>query len=739
MHTLINAIDNVKILDLACGSGAFPMGILHKLVFILAKLDPRNEKWQQRQIDRVNEAIKAAKQIEDSTFRERTINELEQQIADIHDAFERNELDYGRKLFLIENCIYGVDIQPIACQIAKLRFFISLVVDQKIEDQRPNRGIRHLPNLETKFVAANTLLSVMKPIQLILRNEEIDKKEKELADVRRKHFTASTPRTKAKYRKLDEEIRQEVAALLQKDGFPRETTEKLARWNPYDQNSFAEFFDPEWMFGIIAESKKTPSLSTLRGNLSIINEAGGQGELTPIDEFANGFDIIIGNPPYVRQEEIKEFKLAFKEFYDCFTGVADLYVYFYERSIKLLKTGGVLTFISSNKFFRAGYGEKLRAFLSQKTSLQQVIDFGDAPVFTAISYPSIVILTRQQPNGNQARVMTWQPGPAIEEFASVFQSNGFLMSQKELNSDGWRLESPAVLRLLEKLRKAGKPLGEYVNGRFYYGIKTGLNEAFVVDRATRDRLIAEHKSSAEILKPFLRGRDVKRWRIEFAGQYLIKIESSANKDHPWSDKSEKEAEKIFASCYPAIQARFETYRKALVKRDDQGQYFWELRPCIYWQEFEQPKIAYPNICKRNEFAWDDGAYFINQKAFIIPRVSKYLLGVLNSSLVMWLFTKLLAKLQNGFYEPSAIFMEKFPIAEANIDRQDAVIRLSDQILAIKKTDPDADVLSLEAEIDQLVYSLYGLTREEIAIIEESLQEKTAGRGVADDGALEEQT
>jgi tRNA1(Val) A37 N6-methylase TrmN6 len=739
VNSLINTIDNVKILDPACGSGAFPMGILHKLVFILAKLDPRNEKWQRRQIDRVKEAIKAAEQIEDSTFRERTINELEQQIADITDAFERNELDYGRKLYLIENCIYGVDIQPIACQIAKLRFFISLVVDQKIEDQRTNRGIRPLPNLETKFVAANTLLSVKKPLQLVLRNEEIDKKEKDLAEVRRRHFTAATLASKRKCRDLDSKIRQEIAALLQKDGFPRETTEKLARWDPYDQNAYADFFDPEWMFGIIAESKKQPSMSTLRGSLSIINQAGGQGELTPIDEFEEGFDIIIGNPPYVRQEEIKEFKAAFKELYDCFTGVADLYVYFYERSIKLLKTGGVLTFISSNKFFRAGYGEKLRAFLSQKTSLQQVIDFGDAPVFTAISYPSIVILTRQQPNGNQPRVMTWQAGPPIEEFASVFQANGFAMNQKELSSDGWRLESPVVLRLLEKLRKAGTPLGEYVKGRFYYGIKTGLNEAFVVDRATRDRLIAEDKSSAEILKPFLRGRDVKRWRVEPQDLWLIFTRHGTD-----------------LRKYPTISEHLKSLKKQLMPRPSDwdekkrgkwpgrkpGSYEWyEIQDNIaYWREFERPKIIIPAIEQTVAYAPDFGGHYGNDKTSIcVTDQVSFLLGLLNSSL-LWLFIrKIAAARQGGFFEFKPMYVTQLPIPPAEETQRALVTDLVDTILAAKRADPDADVSSLEAEIDQLVYSLYGLTREEVAIIEESLQERVASREVAPDSALEQQT
>ena len=159
-EALIRAIDTLKILDPAVGSGAFPMGVLHRLVFILGKLDPRNEQWKQRQIDRVENTIKMAEEIDDSTFRESTLRDLEGEIESINEAFERNELDYGRKLYLIENCIYGVDIQPIATQIAKLRFFISLIVDQQIDDSRENHGVRPLPNLETKFVAANTLISV---------------------------------------------------------------------------------------------------------------------------------------------------------------------------------------------------------------------------------------------------------------------------------------------------------------------------------------------------------------------------------------------------------------------------------------------------------------------------------------------------------------------------------------------------------------------------------------------------
>ena len=213
------------------------------------------------------------------------------------------------------------------------------------------------------------------------------------------------------------------------------------------------------------------------------------------------------------------------------------------------------------------------------------------------------------------------------------------MPQDALTADGWRLAAPAVLNLLAKLRNAGKPLREYVKGRFYSGIKTGLNEAFVVDRETRDKLIAEHSSSAQVLKPFLRGGDVKRWQVNFAGQYLIKIESSDNRAHPWSGKTAAEAEDIFASTYPAIYAHFEPFREQLINRYDQGKYFWELRTCAYWGEFQQPKIVYPDIAQGTEFAFDDGDYFLGNTSYLLPTQKMWLLGLLNSKTVFLVLHK----------------------------------------------------------------------------------------------------
>lgn len=402
-----------------------------------------------------------------------------------------------------------------------------------------NRGIIPLPNLETKFVAANSLIGLPRAQQMALKDERIAALEAERERVRHKLFKARSFEVKEKYRKRDKQLRAELRQLLKQGQLSDEASAALAHWDPYDQNAAAGVFDPEWMFGVTA-----------------------------------GFDVVIGNPPYVRQEQIKELKPLLQTQYACYTGTADLYVYFYERALQLLGVDGVLTYISSNKYFRAAYVEKLRQYLSNQTTIRQVIDFGDAPIFTAIAFPSIIVVQKARSNANQTRVLTWQSESPITEFNEVFRANSFLMLQKELTADGWRLESQSVLRLLEKLRKVGKPLGEYVNGKLYRGIITGLNEAWVVDRTTRDKLIAEHDSSTEVLKPFLRGRDVKRWQVEYADQYLIKIESSENKQHVWSGKSKKEAEQIFAKTYPAIHAHLEKFRAGLIKRDDQGKNFF---------------------------------------------------------------------------------------------------------------------------------------------------------------------
>jgi adenine-specific DNA-methyltransferase len=415
-------------------------------------------------------------------------------------------------------------------------------------------------------------------------------------------------------------------------------------------------------------------------------------------------------------------------------------VYFFERSLQLLRVGGVLSFITSNKYMRAAYGEKLRTYLAYATHPHAILDFGDAPVFTSIAYPCILIAEkvrhvgyRQLPDpatfdqagrvgqllgepDRTVRVHTWNPGKDVWDLPIAFEGQAHTLAHRDLKADGWRLERPASLRLLERLRQAGQPLGEYVQGRFYRGILTGLNKAFVVDCDTRDRLIAEHPSSAEVLKPFLRGRDVKRWRCEFAEQYLIRIESSENMPHPWSGKVHMEAERLFAKTYPAIHAWFQPMRQALINRYDQGQYFWELRSCDYWREFEQAKIVVPAIEDDVNYASDSGKYYSNDKtSILIPPSVPYTLAITNSAVSWWITRQQFASRQGGFYEFKPMYVSQLPIPAASTGKKRWCERLAEALIWLHGADAsrmsgNAPIASMRAYFEQwlngLVYELF---------------------------------
>ena len=693
-EALIDAIDHLKALDPACGSGAFPMGLLQKLVHVLRKLDPENKGWRTRQ-------EKALDTFDSSIARE------EARLA-IQRAFARDNDDYGRKLYLIENCLYGVDIQPIAVQIAKLRFFIALVCDQSIDPAEPNYGILPLPNLETRIVTANTLLGLQRG-QLLLGSDRVRQLEKQLQQVRHDYFTARRYKDKKALRARDKQLCAELATALTDSGecSPYDAR-RLAEWNPYDTNQAAPFFDPAWMFGLTGDHGRAGPRSSPGGTATSPSSSSDGGP----------FDIVIGNPPYVRHEELKNvivtgsdgnprpLKDALKNQYDCYTGTADLYVYFFERSFQLLKLGGVLSFVTSNKYMRAAYGERLRAYLLWATRPRVILDFGDSPVFTSIAYPCILVAEKTRsvqtgglPNPQQfaiperinqlldapdrgVRVHTWNPGNPLLDFPDIFDAQATALAQRDLKPDGWRLESPVSLRLLERLCQAGKPLREYVGSRVYRGITTGFNKAFVVDRATRDRLIEEHNSSADVLKPLSRGRDVERWRCEFAEQYLILIESSENVNHPWSGNSDKEAERIFARTHPAIHEHFERWRKELINRYDQGHFFWELRSCDYWQEFDKPKVVSTKVSIRPTFAMDRQGCYLGNTSYFIPAgdTGLYVLALLNSNLYEGYARRVFATKQGGWYEVQPDGLEAFPIPAASESQRRCCERLAEALI-----------------------------------------------------------
>lgn len=358
--TLLDAIHTCKILDPACGSGAFPMGVLHKLVYIIHKLDPDNGRWKQLQID-------AAAKIPDVTARDAAIAAIERDFAD-------NEDDYGRKLYLIENCLYGVDIQPIAIQISKLRFFISLVCDQRTNrSKKDNHGIRPLPNLETKFVAADTLIGLPEMDQLALLPSRVHEIEGEIEELYHRHFAIQRRDQKLALQKKIKSLREELGKVLAESLGSSKKAQHIADWNPFDPQASSDFFDPYWMFG---------------------------------QSLADGFDVVLGNPPYQSAIEHKkarggDYRDRIKEQYASATGTWDLYIPFFEAGIHFLKPNGILSYISPNKFLSATYGIGLRQYLLRETRILTLADVSHLPIFESASvYPVISVFKKNQTTSN---------------------------------------------------------------------------------------------------------------------------------------------------------------------------------------------------------------------------------------------------------------------------------------------------------------------------------------------------
>ncbi|MFW5799985.1 MAG: Eco57I restriction-modification methylase domain-containing protein, partial [Spirochaetota bacterium] len=610
-NKIIDSINNCKVLDPACGSGAFPMGILHKMTHILHKIDPKNEKWMDKQ-------IKKAEEIDIDSARDNAIK-------DIEEAFENNELDYGRKLFLIENCIYGVDIQPIAVQISKLRFFISLVVDQKVTNNKENLGVRSLPNLETKFVAANTLISVEKTNSQnsLFDTPDIKRLTQELKDTRHKLFSVKDPKTKNKYRKIDKETREKIGNILKDKGIPNETAKLLSEWNPYDQNNSADFFDPEWMFGL-----------------------------------NNGFDIVIGNPPYIQlQKNGGKLAKLYKQYnYKTLKSTGDIYALFYEKGINILKDKGYLVYITSNKWMRAGYGDVLRDFLSKKNPVK-LIDFSGFKVFESATVDTNILIIQNSDNIKHTEAVQfkndYKKGDDITEY-----SNKNKTVLDNLSKDNWFIGSKAEINLKAKIEKIGKPLKDW-DVNIYYGIKTGYNEAFIIDTETKERLCKEDPKSEEIVKPILRGRDIKRYSYNWAGLWLI------NSHNGYINSNGDKVSPIDIKNYPVIKNHLDQYWDKLKKRQDKGITPYNLRNCAYLEEFEKEKIMYSEIVKQPQFYLDiHKEFYPEATAFILTGKNlKFLTSILHSKLFTYIFKSFYAGggLGESGYRYKKAFIEQVPV------------------------------------------------------------------------------
>jgi len=605
VSALLDSIHVCKILDPACGSGAFPMGILQKLVFIIHKLDPDNARWKQLQID-------AAAKIPDPSSREAAITAIERDFAD-------NEDDYGRKLYLIENCLYGVDIQPIAIQISKLRFFISLVSDQRTNrSKRENHGIRPLPNLETKFVAADTLIGLPEMEQLTLAPERVYRIEAEIESLYHSHFAIQRRDQKLALQRKIKDLRKELGKLLAESLMAPKKARHAAEWDPFDPQASSDFFDPEWMFG---------------------------------RSVANGFNIILGNPPYVfggnKGISAKD-KQLYKEIYVSGKGKINLFAIFIERGSKLLAPNGVLSYILPNTLLRVTSYEGIRNYILHNLQIEEILDL-DVGVFAEVTASTIVIRLRKR-IPDQAWPVTIKHG--------IDDDNEKQFNQADWHGDGNIIDifsSQGDREIIEHLQTGAESL-EDLSHRIRFG---------VVISGNLKEVVSETKNGPQ-WKPFLEGDEIGAYSLHYRGRFL-------NYD----------ASLLHRSRTPDV---FEC-RKIMILRITGGQ----------------------NPLK----ATLDDRHFYNKESIlnlILKDIHKekygFVLAVLNSKVANWFYRKKFTNDSKLTVNLSKEYVGQIPIKLPTPGRVKFFAKLVDLVLLAKRTGEDARAQFLEDLIDGCVMECY---------------------------------
>ena len=642
--SIVERLKNVKVLDPACGSGAFPMGLLNKMVEVIERISPEED-------------------------------------------------IYSLKLSIIEKCLYGSDIQSIAAQITKLRFFISLICDCVKDKTKPNFGIPTLPNLETNFVSADSLIAKKKrEAQLdLFENPEIEILKEKLREVRHKHFSAKSASTKHRLREKDKEIREKLADLLSDvNNYNREDAKQMAEWDPYDQNAVSSFFDPEWMFGI--------------------NEK---------------FDIVIGNPPYVQLQNnsgVLAKKYADSN-YQCFARTGDIYCLFYERGWQLLKDDGHLCFITSNKWMRAGYGEKIRQFFVDHTDAKLLIDFAGVKVFDSATVDTNVLLFSKSTSRHQTAcaVANKKHKNCIDNLR-IFVQQARVMCDFN-TADSWVILSPIEQSIKRKIEAVGIPLKDW-DINIYRGVLTGCNEAFIINSTKRKEILAncqsaeEKERTEELIRPILRGRDIKRYSYEWADLWLIATFPSRHYD---------------IELYPAVKEYLLSFgierleqtgtvhnineEKFKSRKKTNNKWFETQDSISYWEDFSKPKVVYMEIQTDNPeegypfpcYSYDDKSCVVLNTAYIMSSETidlRYVLGILNSRLGKFLVKLYVTQLQERQFRMLSQYVTKFPIARPSKEQETEMIRYVRDVIAYHSK-------VSEKLIDELAFKIYKLSDIEI--------------------------
>jgi len=452
-----------------------------------------------------------------------------------------------------------------------------------------------------------------------------------------------------------------------------------------------------------------------------------------------GFDVVVGNPPYVRQESIKESKAYFESHYRSFDSTADLYVYFIERGSTLLRAGGLLSYIVSSSFLRSNFGERLREHLCNEFAIVQLVDFGGLAVFEDAkdTYVCIPLIARRAPSAEVriARLNTLTP----ENVSALASDKWYSIPASHVTGTSWSLDRPEVTRLFERISNASASLGKILANRIYRGVITGLNEAFELDADRRESLIAADRNSAAIVRRFLGGQDIRRYHTDGEQRYLVAVpcgytrREMAEGANP-TTLDERTAWRWFTHRFPGVAAHLAPFADAGRRRADQGEFWWELRPCDYYNVMDGPKIIYPDITKNPRFHLDTQGVWIRNTAYCLDTHDPYLLGLLNSRFLWYCVARISipfgTRAGEYRYRMFTQYVTKLPIADASGDRRrrDRVCELANTLISLHGEEESASlpqtkeqirrrIEAADHRIEQLVHELYGLTDEEIRIVE----------------------
>ncbi|MCQ2691761.1 class I SAM-dependent DNA methyltransferase [Helicobacter pylori] len=664
---------------------------------------------------------------------------------------------FNLKKDIIENCLFGVDINPNSCEITKLRLWIELLKYSYyiFEKGKNTNALETLPNIDINIKCANSLISRFNLNDDLKKIPNIKKKIQEYKDLVAQYKDPNPlyPLNKQDLINKIQDLKNTFSLTL-KDPKTKAELEKAIEKHIKKYNFFAlddkslldglDYFIPN-LFGTLKLSPKEEeeafaSYGRIRALRKKLDDALSGREYQnafewrfEFPEVLNdegdflGFDCIIGNPPYIRQEQIKDLKpLLEKQYQDFYNSTADIYTYFFALSFHLLKEKGFSAFITSNKYARAKYGAQLREWLLKKTTLVSYMELNALKVFESAAVDTSIMNFIKQTPPKESVFKYYEPTPNDKD--DLKSAPHLSMKQNALSTESFIFANATLLDLRDKIESVGTPLKDW-DIQINYGIKTGANEAFIITTEKREEILNACKTKEErerterLIKPILRGKDIKRYSYEWAGEWLI------NTHNGYTSSLKSKIPPIDIEKYPALKTHLDAHLDTIATRSDQGDTPYHLRNCAYLEDFEKEKIVYGEIVQEPRFYLDNGEcglgyFYAEATSFILTGEHlRYLLGMLHSKLITFTFKTFYAGggLGESGYRYKKAFIERLPIPKITPQNQELADKITDgakQILALKEKDPKANTQKLEKEIDSLVYQLYNLTDEEIKIIEE---------------------